>query len=403
MSNRDVIFGAIRNSGVVFLILGTVFLLVGIPLLFVGAIGFYEQHQSGSWKPVSAFVEKVDWHEEEGEEETAYHVTGTYRYDWEGKTYRCDRISLSSGSTSDKSAWQAIYDSFKASRDGGTPITVYVDPNSPSTAVAFRNVTIGMILFSFIGAMFFTFGTVFAAGGIWSALQKRGPADPQRPWIGDGPWEGFQIRSGDWVDVLLAWVIAICVALFESIFIMLMMYDESVPFLAKGILIIFVFVAILLIYNAIYMTLRRLKYGNSLLLLSQMPLVPGMAFDAVVVSKRALRPEDGCKATLRCVAVVQKESTGSENEVTFAEEVMYEKSVVVRADLTAARGGRSAVPVHFEIPGHIPPRFLQGYPQIRWKLALEAETTGIDYFAEFDLPVYLASDPTMIQYRSAES
>lgn len=196
---------------------------------------------------------------------------------------------------------------------------------------------------------------------------------------------------------------AICVTLFESIFIILMMFDESVPLLAKGILGIFVLVVMLLIYNAIYMTSRRLKYGDSLLLLSQMPLVPGAAFDAVVVSKRALRPEDGCKATLRCVAVVRKESVGSENEVSFAEEVMYEKSVVVRADLNATRGGRSAIPVHFEIPGHIPPRFLQNYPQIRWKLVLEAETTGIDYFAEFDLPVYLVTDSTLIQYRTAES
>lgn len=403
MSNRDVISGAIRDSGVVFLILGVVFLLVGIPLLIVGGVGLYEQHRSGSWKPVPAVVEKVDWHEEEGEDETAYHVTGTYRYDWEGKTYRSDRITFGSGSSSDKSSWQALYNSFKTSRDGGTPITVYVDPVVPENAIANRDITMGMILFSFIGSIFFTLGSAFAVAGIWSFLQKRGPTDPQRPWIGDGPWDGFQVRSGEWIDVLLSWVIAICVTLFESIFIVLLMADESTPLPVKGFLGFFVLVAALLIYNAIYITLRRLKYGDSMLLLSQMPLVPGSSFDAVIMTKRALRPEDGCKATVRCVAVVRKKSTGSDQKVTYSEEIMYEKSVIVRADLSATRSDRSAIPVHFEIPGHIPPRFLQDYPQIRWKLALEAETTGIDYFAEFDLPVYLVTDSTLIHYRTAEA
>ncbi|HQG29573.1 MAG TPA: hypothetical protein PLY73_13560 [Candidatus Ozemobacteraceae bacterium] len=60
MSNRDVISGAIRDSGLIFLVLGTVFLLVGILLLIIGGVGLYEQHRSGSWKPVPAVVEKVD-------------------------------------------------------------------------------------------------------------------------------------------------------------------------------------------------------------------------------------------------------------------------------------------------------------------------------------------------------
>ncbi len=404
MSNRDVLSGAIRDSGMVFMILGTVFLLVGFSLLIVGGVGLYEQHRSGTWKPVSAVVEKVDWHEEDADDGTTYHVTGTYRYEWDGKTYRSERITFSSASSSGKSSWQPLYDSFKASRDGGTPITVYVDPDSPGNAVVNRDITLGMILFSFIGSIFFTLGTVFAAAGIWSYLQKRAPADPQRPWVGDGPWQEFQVRSGDWIDVLLSWVVAICVALFESFFAVLMMKDPSTPLPVKGFLGFFIIVALLLIYNAIYMTLRRLKYGDSILLLSQMPLVPGSAFDAVVVTKRPLKPEDGCKASLRCVAVVRrKRSTGTRQKVSYDEETLYEKSVIVRADLSAARDDRSAIPVHFEIPGHIPPRFLRDYPQIRWKLVLEAETAGIDYFAEFDLPVYLVTDPALIQFRAAET
>jgi len=403
MSSRDVISGAVRDSGLIFLILGVVFLLVGIPLLIVGGIGLYEQHRSGAWKPVSAFVEKVDWLEEDSDEGTTYQVTGAYRYEWNGKTYRSERITFGSTSSSDKSSWQSLYDSFKASRDGGTPITVYVDPDSPANAIANRDITLGMILFSFIGSIFFTLGTMFAAAGVWSFLQKRAPADSQRPWIGDGPWQEFQVRSGDWIDVLLSWVVAICVTLFESFFAALMMKDPSTPLPVKGFLGFFIIVALLLIYNAIYVTLRRLKYGDSILLLSQMPLVPGSSFDAVVVTKRALKPEDGCKASLRCVSVVRRrKSTGTRQKVTYDEEIMYEKSVIVRADISAARDERSAIPVHFEIPGHIPPRFLQDYPQIRWKLVLEAETAGIDYFAEFDLPVYIVTDPTMIQYRTTE-
>lgn len=402
MSFKDVLSASMRSSGFVFLVLGGIFLLVGFPLFVAGAFPVYDHYRSGSWKSTPAYVEKLDWHEEDGEDSILYKVTGIYRYQWGSETYRCERITSETGSSSDRKSWQDIFDALSRSRDSGAPIMVLVDPEAPSQAIAVRKMTTGLLLLPIIGFFFAGLGFSFLVGGIWSIIQQKAPADPQRPWIGTGPWDGFQVRSGDWKDVIIAWVIAIFVAGFESIIFFAIYGEGTLPFVVYGILGVFLLAAVGLIFRAFYMSMRRMKYGDSILLLSQIPLVPGREFDGVVLTKRSLNPENGCKATLRCIAVVRKESSDSDNNTTFSEETRYEKSVIVRADLGRTHGNRSAIPVHFDIPGHIPPRFLEDYPQIRWKLALEAETPGIDFFAEFELPVYAVQDDSLIQLRNAD-
>ncbi|HNW33853.1 MAG TPA: DUF3592 domain-containing protein [Candidatus Ozemobacteraceae bacterium] len=403
MSYQDVMSASMRGSGFVFLLLSALFLLIGIFLLMAGALPLYEYHVSASWKNTPAYVEKLDWIEEEGEDSTFYAVKGSYRYQWGSETYRCERITAETGKSSDRASWQEIYDALKTSRDTGAPVMVRVDPSTPANAIAVRKMTTGLLVFPILGSVFLILGSVFLAGGIWSIVQRKPPIDPDRPWIGDGPWEGFQIKSGGWSDIILAWGVALSISLFESIFVVFVFGDPTVPMVVKGLLGVFILFAVALIVRAAYITVRRMKYGDSLLLLSQIPLIPGGEFAGVVLTKRSLKADDGCKATLRCIAIIRKESGGSDNETTYSEDVQYEKSVIVRADLNRGPTNRSAIPVRFDIPGHLPVRFLNGYPQIRWKLVLEAETPGVNYFAEFELPVYAIDNPSLVQYRSTDA
>ncbi|HOY65413.1 MAG TPA: DUF3592 domain-containing protein [Candidatus Ozemobacteraceae bacterium] len=400
MSGKDLVAATARGSGIVFLILGGVFALVGLPFLIIGAFPVFDYLQSASWQHVPAIVEHVELAEEQGEETSLFHVKGAYRYDWASQTYHSSRITLSDTSTSDRNSWLPLYERLDKSRQAGTPIQVLVDPASPSNALATRELTPGLLIFPALGGFFFVSGLLFVAVGLWSLLQRTGPADPSRPWIGDGPWEGFQVRSSGIFEVVIAWVIAVAFGIFESVFVFAFIAEPGLPLIVKGMLGIFLLLAAALLIRAVYITLRHLKYGDSLLVLSQIPLVPGGTFDGVVITRRPLRPEDGCKATVRCIAIVRKVRTsGSNTKTTYTEEIRYEKPLVVRADLAQEPSGRSAIPVKIEIPGHLPPRFLQDYPQIRWKLAIEAETAGIDFSAEFELPVYGAVEPSLIQYR----
>jgi len=402
MSFKDVMSASMRGSGFVFLLLGGIFLLVAIPLFIVGGVQLYDHYASASWTSTPAYVEKLDWVEEQGEESTLYSVKGSYRYQWGSETYRCDRITAETGTSSDRAAWQEIYDALKTSRDTGSPVMVLVDPAAPANAIAVRKMTVGLLIFPIVSSFFLILGSAFLAGGIWTLLQRKTSIDPSRPWIGDGPWDGFQIKSSGWTDVILAWVVALGISLFISIFAVFVFSDPTVPIVVKGIIGAFVLLAVGLVIRAVYMTMRRLKYGDSLLLLSQIPLIPGAEFSGVVLTKMALKTEEGCKATLRCIEITRKESGGSDNETTYSEDVKFEKSLVVRADLNRGPTNRSAIPIRFDIPGHLPARFLTGYPQIRWKLVLEAETTGVDYFAEFELPVYMVDDLSLVQHRNTD-
>ena len=51
-------------------------------------------------------------------------------------------------------------------------------------------------------------------------------------------------------------------------------------------------------------------------------------------------------------------------------------------------GRSSAIPIRFTIPEGRPETFSADYPSYRWRLIAKAKTPGIDFCAEFDIPVF---------------
>jgi hypothetical protein len=260
-----------------------------------------------------------------------------------------------------------------------------------------------MVILPPFGAVFLLAGLGLMGSGIWSyrkesIRQTQLKADPRRPWLADPDTRGFILRSGSLGTVLVSWAVSLFLLLFLSVFAIAIGGDPDVPLVVKVVLSFFALVGLAMLGGAIYSTLQYLKYGQSTLLLSQMPLAVGGSFSAVLMIKRHLITDDGCKMTVKCVKSV---TTGSGKNSHTDRTELFARTVTVKADLIKPQEGRSAIPLQMEIPGGLPGRVLEGRTKINWTLNAEAETPGIDFAAEFDLPVYVVPDESLIEKRSS--
>jgi hypothetical protein len=133
-----------------------------------------------------------------------------------------------------------------------------------------------------------------------------------------------------------------------------------------------------------YLWLRRLKWGVSEFEMAAVPGVIGGPMAGVIHAPGGIDPQDGFLLRLVCVRPAKGEDQ--------PEKTLWEREQRLLRDLITADGRRTLIPVKFTIPYELP----ASADDVKWKLQSSAAVRGIDYFAEFELPVFktAASSPT---------
>jgi len=175
--------------------------------------------------------------------------------------------------------------------------------------------------------------------------------------------------------------------------------DASAPLFAWAVIGGFGLTALAMLAYAAYITLRYLKYGDPILVFAQMPVVLGGQFVALLAVRRHLIAEQGIALTLKCT---ERLTTGSGKHAHTKATVLHEEAKTITEDMAQDEAQGSAIPVTFNVPADKPPRDANGNPSSLWTLEARAATPGIDFAAEFDLPVYAVTDPSLIEARPAE-
>lgn len=156
--------------------------------------------------------------------------------------------------------------------------------------------------------------------------------------------------------------------------------------------------ALWLIGKAVYLTLQYLKYGDPVLTLPQLPIVPGTQFLAVLHVKTHLMTEHGIQLTFKCVKTTV---TGSGKSASTDIKDLHNETKIVTMDMARTSYEGSAIPVAFDVPTGLPDRETEENPSYEWTLEVKAQTPGIDFSTEFDLPVYTVKDPSLVEKRPA--
>jgi hypothetical protein len=323
---------------------------------------------------------------------TSYQVVADYKYQFGGRSYIGERVSIGGDSDNFYQYQQEIYQELKQHLDRKQPFRCFVNPDRPSEAVLYRDLRGEMMSF------YTLFATVFGSAGLglatgvilaarWSPTVKDDvPTDA--PWTSRADWKAGLIPAGNNTKVAATTMTVVAVYALIAMSPLLWKFPEvfahSDKFL-KWASFAFPLVALLLIAWIIYLKIRERKFGQSTLLLASTPGVIGGQLAGVVRVPKSIAPADGFRLTLNCLDWVSSGKSRSEKSVWQDEQVVMEP-------MSGGSKG-TAIPVLFAIPFDCPETTRPGQTgEIHWRLDVAARVPGVDYQAKFDVPVFKTAE-----------
>jgi hypothetical protein len=251
-----------------------------------------------------------------------------------------------------------------------------------------------------LGVLALGFGAVFAAVGvglIWAVrwgLRDQREADtrrrlhPAEPWRWSGRWDEPRLRSAGGAAVAALWVFALLWSAIAAVPVWMLLPEA----LAAGRwgtvagMLVFPAAGILLAAHAVRATLRQRRFGVSVLELARVPAVLGGELAATLHAGAALGEARELALSLACVRQV---TTGSGRDRSTEERVLWADEATLPI-AGAARGPEGlAFLVRFALPADAPQSDpLHAADQVLWRLTARAALPGVDYEAQFELPVF---------------
>jgi hypothetical protein len=253
---------------------------------------------------------------------------------------------------------------------------------------------------------------IFAAVGVfavllWSMLGRRrkrqkealAQARPAEPWLRKKAWADGRIRNsaaslvGPLVFAIL-WN-AFCAPLWFILPGEAVHKGDRVAWLALA----FPITGLVLACWAVVSVLRWRKFGRSVFQMASVPGVIGGQLAGVIRTRVKIEPENTFRIRLSCInCVTSRASRGH-----ISRSIVWQDEESVARDLLQEDRHHSAIPVLFQIPYECR-QTDDGDPSniFLWSLEVTAKMPGLDYCAEFNVPVFKTpeSDPHFVVDRN---
>jgi hypothetical protein len=236
-----------------------------------------------------------------------------------------------------------------------------------------------------VSLLTFQFG---ASGNHMRALKARYPDEPWR-WRED--WETGVIPASREGGPLSAWLTAlfVCGVGYGTTFLAwedLMRGREPLLWLV----LLFPLIGTFLLFRAVLVTVRALKYGRPVLRLEQTPCPLGGRMQGTIEFQgRRLPASEAAEIEIQERHLIQTKT--SKNETQSQIRVVWS----LRLPLVL-HGGESSVPVDLPIPSNGREADVTSPGSTSWRVCLRAATPGADLSVAFELPVFKTDggDPT---------
>lgn len=203
---------------------------------------------------------------------------------------------------------------------------------------------------------------------------------PDEPWLWRHDWAVRRVSDSSRGEMWGAWVFA---ALWNLVSVPAAVFGVRAA-LGQGnraalVALLFPAIGAGLLVWAVRATLRRRRFGTSVLELATLPAAIGHTLEGTVRTPVWLRPPEGFRATLTCLRRV---TTGGGRNRSTSETVLWQ-------DEQTVQGTGVGVPIAFALPADAPPAdpLLAG-DRTFWRLAVTAKLEGIDYASAFEVPVF---------------
>lgn len=359
--------------------------------------------QSSSWERREVTIESVHArHTRSG-----LRVECAYSYTVQGRAFTANRVGVEAehGAHTGGPFQHRRAEVLQKHFDEKKPFLAWVNPADAGESLLFREVTGDVVLNTIISIPLVIAGVVVFLVGVWKMtagkrLKKRRTRHPDRPWLREELWDNFTVSGNKLEEMTACWLLGLFPSFVLLVFFMVFGMIENTLF-RVFVRLVLVPVAILpmwLLGKAFYLALQYIRYGNPVLMLSRIPIVPGSQFSGSLVVPRGLAVEHGIELTFKCVKTTLARTTKSSNDES---ENLHSETKTVARDMAWATGKGWTIPVAFDVPVGLPDRKKKGNPTYVWTLETKAGTLGIKFSATFDLPVYSVPDKSMVGSRPA--
>ena len=374
-----------------FALFGGVFAAVGIGMTIALVLKLAAWTSIQSWEPVQARVLSARLVEHPGDDSTTYSVQVQYRYTVKGVEYTGTRVGVHKGPDNIGSFQRRVAEELAEYADSGKPFTAYVNPDAPGEAVLYRNLRPELLLF------YAAFGLVFGGFGIgllaaaWVSRKRAArknrlmQAYPGEPWQWNEEWRAGILKSSNKSRMLLsggfalAWN-AISVPVAVAVFLSVDLEKEPAALVVSA----FPLVGVGLALWAARTFIQWRKFGETTLQLAAIPVRRGGSLDGVLRLPARVFPSKGFQLRLDCVELV---TTGSGKNRSTSERILWQDTRHIGPEAVLRDAMQSAVPVSFRVPVDQPETQADGV-RLFWRLVVSADMPGVDFYADFKLPVF---------------
>ncbi len=263
---------------------------------------------------------------------------------------------------------------------------IYFYPANPNAIVAiiigsvFTLASLSFVIAVRLGA---------AASAKMAAAQLQHPGEP---WMWRDDWARGAIKDWNKGRAITIWVLTV---IWNAIAFPVAFVPSSSITRSK-LIVIFPLIGIFLLLSAIYQTLRMMKFGTSTCHLEQVPVVPGRTVRGHIELNNGDVPKDGYRLRLASLRVTRARKSGRSSERgnrTDTEKVLWAQEIVVE-ESAAMRGPEGTrVPFEFTTPqdAHVTDEG-DSFDRYIWRISASAGFPGVDYTAQFEVPVFKSRD-----------
>jgi hypothetical protein len=213
---------------------------------------------------------------------------------------------------------------------------------------------------------------------------------PRDPWRRREDWSRGYADDASRTTLKVAWGFAIFVSLISAGVAAAIMKAIGAGNRLAALGFVFPIIGLGLLINALVKTWHRLKYGVSRFEMAAVPGRPGGRLSGAIRTGRDLRPESGFGLRLTCAS---RTVSGSGEDRSIREDILWRDERTMSRAMPGPDGAGCAIPVYFEIPADARPTTPDdGDDRILWILDADCRVPGLDFHAEFEVPVFPTGD-----------
>lgn len=344
------------------------------------------------WKPVNATIISAKLNSNYSDGSTTYSVSAKYSYEYQGRAYKNNRVSISEGNDNIGSYQEDLFRRVERQRNDDEPVRIWIDPNNPSDSIIDRGMRWGLFAFEMVFVVIFGgIGGVVIAVSIFSKM-KLGRNRKAKVIRNENTIDNYDsenppvIRSNVIGRFIGAWLFTIVwngIAAPATIFAMQEYMEKQEPLLL--LVLLFPAVGVWLFVYAFKSTMEFIRFGRMELIPDPYPGSIGGNVGGTIELKEEYNLATKYELSLSCIHVYYTTSgTGKNRSRSKHEKLVWQRDGVAKSDSCDVG---TSLEFCFDIPENLPASSGDSDDYHEWRLGLKADLPGVDLDREFTIPV----------------